>query len=282
MTPSVLPQNAVWEAFGDRGEPAHFYHANGFPLGVYKPLLSKLDSGIKLSALHLRATWPNIGLPQKRRDWHIYADDLIAFVEQEYKEPIIGIGHSMGATCTILAAQKRPELFKTLILVEVAMVSARLARLAPLVPTTLWNYLEPVKSTLAKVDTWSSREAYLDQCKQFKAYKRFEESSFRALANYGLIETQDNQLRLAFPKIWEAQNYTQPPNVMDALESLEIPCFAIRGKPSVFFSDSMWQEWQQRSPSTIFMENPSYGHLFPFENSTACAKLINSAISYLS
>jgi len=58
-----LPKNAVWEHFKGSGDQAHFYHANGFPLGVYEPLLSRLARKFKLSALHLRPTWPNIGHP---------------------------------------------------------------------------------------------------------------------------------------------------------------------------------------------------------------------------
>ena len=156
-----LPRNAIWKHFNGDGEAAHFYHANGFPLGVYSPLLSKLSQKFKLSALGWRATWPGMGPPPKRRDWQLYADDLIAFIEHHCQAPIIGIGHSMGATCTILAAEKRPDLFKTLVLIEPAMVSRSLAKLIRLMPKALMNIFEPAKSTLKKPDFWPSREAFL-------------------------------------------------------------------------------------------------------------------------
>jgi len=34
-TVGKLPGNAVWKTFDGNGEPAHFYHAAGFPIEVY-------------------------------------------------------------------------------------------------------------------------------------------------------------------------------------------------------------------------------------------------------
>lgn len=276
-----LPKNAVWEHFDGSGNLAHFYHANGFPLGVYKPLLSRLARKFKLSALHLRPTWPDIGYPPKSRDWQIYSNDLIAFIEKEFDKPIVGIGHSMGATCTVLAAHRRPDLFKSLILIEVAMLPVNLSKLARIVPKILWKYIEPAKSTFVRRDNWQSREDYLAECKQSGVYKRFGEESLKALAANGVLKSNNGQFILAFPKEWEAHNYTQAPNVMDKLERIDLPCLAIRGKPSAFFSEEMWQEWQKRSPQTIFAEDLSQGHLFPLENPETCAALIESMLPLL-
>jgi pimeloyl-ACP methyl ester carboxylesterase len=278
-----LPRNAIWKHFEGDGKTAHFYHAAGFPLGVYSPLLSKLGQKFKLSALGIRATWPGIGLPPKRRDyWQSYADDLIAFIEQECQSPIIGIGHSMGATCTIMAAEKRPDLFKTLVLIEPAMVSRSLARLIRLTPKVLMKIIEPAKSTLKKIDIWVSREAFFDYCRQLRAYKRFSDKAFHVMAQYGVFETQDGRFHLCFPKLWEAHVYTQPPNVMTNLERLNIPCVAIRGKPSVFFTEALWQEWRNRCPNTVFKQNLAYGHLLPLESPSICYELIHAGLSEIS
>lgn len=277
-----LPSNAIWKIFDGNGEPAHFYHATGFPIEVYSPLLSILSEKYKLSALGLRATWPNIGLPPKRRDWQLYADDLIAFIEQQCQSPIIGIGHSIGATCTILAAEKRPDLFKTLVLIEPAMVSRSLAKLVRLMPKVLMNHIEPAKSALKKPDCWSSREEVLTYFRKLSIYKRFNDEAFGAMAKYGVVETQDGKFQLAFPKVWEAHSYTQPPSVMANLERLNMPCVAIRGKPSVFFTEAFWQEWQNRCPNTVFKQNIEHGHLFPLENPSNCYELINTGLSEIS
>ncbi|WPC05765.1 alpha/beta hydrolase [Pseudomonas benzenivorans] len=273
-----LPANAQWLHCSNQGAPAHFYHANGFPLRVYEPLLGRLSGSLALSGLACRATWPDIGPPPRRRDWQLYADDLIAFIEQEYQAPIIGIGHSLGATSTILAAAKRPELFKALVLIEPAMVSPALARLVRWLPKALMNRTDPARSTLRKADRWPDRQAFLQHYQNARGYKRFGPEALQALAEHGLVEGADGQVQLAFPKHWEAHNYTQPPNVMAQLQRLPMPCVAIRGKPSVFFSEQLWQEWQRRCPQTQFLEDLEHGHLLPLENPAGCHRLIEQGL----
>ncbi|MEX6504078.1 alpha/beta fold hydrolase [Pseudomonas zhanjiangensis] len=278
-TTTRLPVNAHWQHFSRAGTPAHFYHANGFPLGVYEPLLKRLSANLAISGLASRATWPGIGQPPRRRDWQLYADDLIAFIEQEYRQPIIGIGHSLGATSTILAAAKRPELFKALVLIEPAMISPGLARLVRWLPKTLMNRTEPARSTLRKADRWPSREAFVAHCQSGRGYRRFGHEALQALARHALQEDADGEVRLAFPKHWEAHNYTQPPNVMAQLGRLPMPCVAIRGKPSVFFTEQLWQEWQRRCPRTEFLQDLDHGHLLPLENPAGCQQLIERGLA---
>lgn len=276
-----LQQTKVFKTFSDTGVPAHFYDANGFPLGVYAPLLVKLSEPFNLNALELRPTWPDAGLPPKRRDWQLYADDLILHIEQHCRTPIVGIGHSMGATSTILAAHKRPDLFKALILIEPAMVSLPIAWFAKLMPKSLMNLTAPAKNTLKKRDVWESREHFLEYCKISKLYKRFDDDAFTALAQFGVYQNHDGQFTLKFPKRWEAHNYTQPPNVLSILRQIKLPCVAIRGKPSVFFSEATWQRWQQLTPDTVFLEDQRYGHLLPLEDPTVCFGLILQGLNEL-
>ncbi len=274
-----LPKNASWKKFPGEGEQAHFYNANGFPSGVYSRLLFRLSKKFRLSSLEMRPSWPDISPPPKRRDWNIYANDLISFIEHECKAPIIGIGHSMGATCTILAASKRPDLFIGLVLIEPAMLSKSLARISRIMPKSIMNLVQPAKGTLRKTDTWESREAFLEYCRHIRGYKRLDDESFRVMAEYGVNETIDGQFKLTFSKIWEAHNYTQAPNVMAKLEELKIPCVAVRGRPSVFFTENLWKEWQSRCPDTVFKEDLSYGHLMPLESPATCFDLIDTGIS---
>ena len=270
----LLHKAAQWDNIGGNGDLAHFYHANGFPAGVYEPLLSSLKENFSLKALHIRPTWLNIGLPPNNRSWQLYADDLISFIEREYNSAIVGIGHSMGASATILAALKRPDLFKALILIEPAMVSPSIATMARLLPKSMMNRIQPAKGTLTKKDSWENREDFLEYCKQHKLYKNFSDSSLISMAKSGVIDSQNGSVTLAFPKIWEAHNYTQPPAMMAAIKQLKMPCVAIRGKPSIFFTEKIWQQWKAISPQTIFLENTGYGHLMPLENPTVCSELI--------
>lgn len=275
------PLDAVWQTLSNEGEPAHFYHANGFPVGVYAPLLDRLGQRFSLSTLAMRPTWPDVGPPPKRRDWGIYAEDLVDALDRHADGPIVGIGHSMGATATALAASMRPDLFKALVLIEPAMVSMPVALLAKCIPKWVMTRVEPAKGTLRKVDMWASRDLYVESQREHRAYKRFDDAAWDAMAQGALRETEDGRFQLRFSKIWEAHNYTQAPDGLAIFKHLEAPCVAIRGKPSVFLTEALWKRWRGLCPATVFLENPANGHLFPLENPRGCFDLIRQGMDAL-
>lgn len=259
------------------GETVHFFHANGFPTGVYGQFLNELSQSFNVHALEGRATWPDSTLPSKR-GWQIYADDLIEFIE-DLGYPIIAIGHSMGASSTLLAATKRPDLFKAIVLIEPAMVTRPLGTLVKCIPKSLLEKTKLVKGTLGKPDTWANREDYLTYVKKFKNYAGFDEATFELFSQHAIQLNDDGQYQLVFPKAWEAHNYTQPPYLMKEFaklkkDKLNIPTVAIRGKSNLFFPNSLWALWQKHQPDATFMENLDHGHLFPLENPKACYELV--------
>ncbi|NVK39135.1 MAG: alpha/beta hydrolase [Gammaproteobacteria bacterium] len=267
------------------GEPVHFYHANGFPAEVYTPLLEQLASQFDVFAMHGRATWENIGEPS-HDNWQIYADDLIAYLEQSQTQPIIAIGHSMGASSTVLAAIKRPDLFKALVLIEPAMVNWPIRLLLNLTPHKVIRGSKLVSGTANKPDTWSDRDTYEAYLKKFRGYRLFNDAAFEAFKHHGVKDTDIGEVTLRFPKHWEAYNYTNPPYLMKYLKKLNhkkwsIPTLAIRGEPNGFFSDKLWQTWQNHQPDALYVQDKKYGHLMPLEGPEETAKLIVNGLKHL-
>ncbi len=260
-------------------EPMHLYGANGFPLGVYQPLLELLAQDYNVGALANRATWrPAVSL-HKSRSWQIYADDLITFLEQQACGPVIGVGHSLGATTTVLAAKKRPDLFSKLVLIEPAMLAKPLAAMVQVLPKVIMTKINPVKGTLNKRERFTDRDDFLTHIKKFKGYAKFSEQMFELFADHSIIKNEQGDYQLAFPKHWEAHNYSQPPNIMRDITKLEIPVVAIRGKPSMFFSHDMWRHWQQACPHSTFLESMAHGHLLPLEAPNLCGELIRTGLT---
>ena len=263
-------------------EPVHFYHANGFPAGVYMPFLNQLNLSFDVYALNSRATHPDAGKPD-HSDWHVFADDLIEFIEHNLQHPIIAVGHSLGASSTILAAVKRPDLFKALVLIEPAMVNLSTSLLLKLMPKKAIHNTKLVKGTASKPDSWGAKEEYGNYIKKFKGYHQFSNETFDAFMDHG-IKKIENNYRLVFHKEWEAYNYTNPPYLMNKLKKLDelnIPTVAIRGKPNLFFSDQLWNKWQAKQPNAIYLENFEFTHLFPLEAPAACMKLVTEGLSKL-
>ena len=272
-------ENGVhYRQWSKTGQPLHFFGANGFPTGCYQQSLAMLAQNYAVTSLHNRATWPNTEVP-KKLNWKIYAQDLIHFLDHHVGEPVIGVGHSMGATATVFAANQRPDLFKKLVLIEPAMASPWLARLLPLLPFKLKKNIQPIKYTVNKPQHWASKADFFNDCRQRNVFKRINDHNLNLLAEHSLVADGDNGLRLAFPKLWEARNYASAPSLYKQLSNVNVPVVAIRGKPSLYFTEKSWQKWQSFDGQHQFLENANYGHLMPLESPEDCVALIEQGLA---
>lgn len=271
---TIRGKDARYLQLNNTGIDAVFYSANGFPLGTYSEFLKQLTSKYKLTCLSPRACWPNIGDPPLQTNWETYADDLIAFVEQQYKEPIVVIGHSQGATAAIIAASKRPELFKSLILIEPASVSTLLGYLVKFTPYCIKKHFQPFKSGLKKQDIWETREAFFEYSRKHKAHRRISDSVLKDLTKFGLKPIENSKFTLTYSSKWETSNYTLAPTIWKYLKKVKIPIQVIAGKPSLFFTQDVRDKWGEISSNSTLEVNEKYGHLFPLEAPEICAKMI--------
>jgi len=270
----IKGKKAQYFQLNKEGIEAVFYSANGFPLGTYSQFLNQLTPKYKLNCLSPRACWPNIGEPLLQTNWEIYADDLIAFVEQVYKKPVLVIGHSQGATAAIIAASKRPELFKSMILIEPASVSTLLGFIVKYTPYAIKKHFQPFKSGLLKQDIWESKEAFFEYNRKHKAHRRISDSVLHDFTKFGLKPTENGNFRLSFSSQWETSNYTLAPTIWKYLKKVKMPIHVIAGKPSLFFTQKVRDKWKKRASNYTMEVNTKFGHLFPLEAPDECAERI--------
>lgn len=254
---------------------AHFYAANGYPVQVYEPLMKLLADKFQLEALHNRAQWPNIGQPKDTVRWQTYANDLIHFLDsrQQAKDsgPVIGIGHSMGATSTIFAAAKRPDLFSQLILIEPAALTQKKSWLMNRIPLSLRRkYIQPGKSTLTRRNRWQNRSVLRGQLDKWKSLEGINQASLDSFANHLVIDKGD-EVGLAFPREWEAHNFFHPSAIWSKLKKVQCPITVIRSEAGMFFDESMWAYWKKLRPQDKIEYIPGYGHLLPLQAPELCA-----------
>jgi len=264
---------AFYYSIENVGTDAHFFPGNGLPIGVYKPLLDLLSKKFKLTSLAFRASWKNSKKQNKQVKWEVYANDLINFIEKKYQEPIIGIAHSQGANATIIAASKRPDLFKELYLIDPVCVTKFEQKWISLVPYILKKNMEPFKSSLKKKSVWNNPEEYFLHLQKSKGYKRIKEENLKLFANESLTLNNENKYELIFPKDWETANYALPINFEKELKSLKIPYKIILGKPSVFVSKKVRSNWNEFAKENIVV-NTNFGHLIPLEAPEFCFEQI--------
>ena len=258
-------------------QTAHFYGGNGFALGVYEPLLSDLAQHLNITALTMRGEWydkPTADKMTREED----ADVLIEFLQKTQDKPIIGIGHSQGATATTIAAAKRPDLFSALYLLEPVTFTNQQGKLYSLVPRRVKMTREPFKSTQIKQADWDSVDAYYQFLRRHTAYKRITDEHLLIYAKNSLEEGEQAELTLRFSPKQELANYFGTPLIMKPLQQLiadnKVPVQLIIGKPSMFISQQVRQMWDKFVPSEQMTVLNDYGHLLPLEAPELCAKLI--------
>lgn len=258
-------------------QTAHFYGGNGFALGVYEPLLSDLAQHLNITALTMRGEWydkPTADKMTREED----ADVLIEFLQKTQDKPIIGIGHSQGATATTIAAAKRPDLFSALYLLEPVTFTNQQGKLYSLVPRMVKMTREPFKSTQVKQADWPSVDGYYQFLRRHKAYKRITDEHLLTYAKNSLEAGQSAELTLRFSPKQELANYFGTPLIMKPLQQLiadnKVPVQLIIGKPSMFISQQVRQMWDKFVPSEQMTVLNDYGHLLPLEAPELCAKLI--------
>lgn len=258
-------------------QTAHFYGGNGFALGVYEPLLSDLAQHLNITALTMRGEWydkPTENALTREQD----ADVLIEFLQKTQDKPVIGIGHSQGATATTIAAAKRPDLFSALYLLEPVTFTNQQGKLYSLVPRVVKMTREPFKSTQVKQANWGSVDAYYQFLRRHKAYKRITDEHLLTYAKNSLEAGEQAELTLRFSPKQELANYFGTPLIMKPLQQLiadnKVPVQLIIGKPSMFISQQVRQMWDTFVPKEQMTVLNDYGHLLPLEAPELCAKLI--------
>ena len=258
----------------DKRAPAHFYGGNSFTVGTYAPLLQELSANFELSSLALRGYWydkPNSRRLTREQD----ADMLIEFLEKTQDKPVVGIGHSQGATSTAMAAAKRPDLFSQLYLIEPVTFTKKQATLYNLLPRQFLLNRQPFKSTLTKQYTWSSIDDYYNYLRGQRAYKRISDAHLQVFAEQSLVANTDGSYTLMFAPEQELANYFGAPHIDAALKKLSCPYTLITGKPTLFINDKVRKQWQEFVPDSSIISLPDYGHLLPMEAPEVCAQIIN-------
>ncbi|MEX1197763.1 MAG: alpha/beta hydrolase [Pseudohongiellaceae bacterium] len=279
--------------FGGTGPVLHFAHANGYPPGCYRAFLEPLAGRHHVLASSMRPLWQPAPDPASLRGWSDFADDLIASLEADacvQEQGVIGVGHSLGAFVTLIAAVRRPDLFRALVLIEPPFLLRR-HRMALYV----FRHVAPrrfplVGRTLRRREHWGSVDEAFRYFRNKPVFRRISDEVLEDYARYGTRlapapadDPGAHQGRaLAFSKQWEARIYLTLANHQPWLRRCRVPAVAVRGGDSDTLLPGVWEQWKRTAPSQRFLELPGTGHLLPFEEPALAARRIMDALDDLS
>jgi pimeloyl-ACP methyl ester carboxylesterase len=252
---------------GGGGIPLHFLHANGYPPACYKSLLDLLETHYHVFGMLLRPLWPNSD-PNEIQDWKPFSEDLIQFLSRA-SEPVIGVGHSIGAVVTLRAALWDPRKFRALILIDpVLFVPSRLLAWNFLRALGLGDRVHPKIAAALK-----RRRTFDDLDTVFRGYRTrqvFKYMSDDDLRNYiaGITRKNDSGYELVYSPEWESRIYLTNMRDLDiwrGLPSLEVPTLIIRGAETDTFLENAVNFVKRKQPKARVETLERSTHLLPLE-----------------
>jgi pimeloyl-ACP methyl ester carboxylesterase len=202
--------------------------------------------------------------------WPHLVEQWIAFVEQA-GEPVLGVGHSLGGYLNFLAAARRPELFRAIVLLDAPVIGAfRGGMLGATKMLGVVDRVTPARLTRERRSTWGTRE---EARAHFATRRLFENFTGECLDDYvahGLVE-EGSRLRLKIDPLIEYQIYrTIPHDMMKSLARLRVPAGFIGGASS----DVVRRVGLAGMRKRFILRKAPGGHLFPFEHPHAAAMLL--------
>lgn len=154
----------------------HFAHANGIPSRSYQYLFDLLSDEfdiVYIPALGIDPRYPVDNHWQKLTQQVI--DSIQAHLSARGQTKVIGLGHSLGALCTLQASYQAPELFSQVIALDPPLIHGYYSmalhwakRFSP----RLVDRLTPAGLSSHRRDIWSSREV---------AYEHLRHKAFLSL-----------------------------------------------------------------------------------------------------
>lgn len=262
----------VWETADARAPALHFAHANGFNALTYRTLLDPLERDMRIYAGDLRGH----GLttlaanPKGMRSWQIYRDDIVRTLNELDGRPKLLVGHSMGATASLMAALAKPNWVTGLVLVEpVIMPPSHIRWMRIMDALGLGTRASPLVAQARKRrGIWPSREAMFEAYRGRGAFRSWPEDILRDYITGGTVDfVDDKQVRLACTPGWEAANYgSNAVDVWRELDQLRCPLTLIVGDRRSTCPDPVVELLLARRPEIRVVKVPGASHFLPMEH----------------
>lgn len=258
-----------------------FSHANGFPAGTYRLLFEAWrGAGWRVEAV------PQFGHDPQRpvtSNWPHLRDELIAFIEALAVGPVVLAGHSLGGFLSLLAACRRPDLARAVLLLDSPVIAGWKAHSLRLMKATrLMARVSPGRVAERRRQHWPS----LHDCRAHYAGKAvFARWDARVLDDYvrcGTRAAADGGVQLAFDCQVEARIYDTLPHHLSALlhrHPLACPAAFIGGSRSMEVRQVGLEATRQLTRGRMRMIEG--GHLFPMERPDETARTVLALLGEL-
>jgi pimeloyl-ACP methyl ester carboxylesterase len=255
-----------------------FAHANGFPASVYRVLFEAWRAqGYAVHAIERFGQDPAYPVTN---NWPHLRDQLIDFIERRVGAPAWLVGHSLGGIVSILAAAKRPDLARGVVLLDSPLIEGWRAHALRMAKATgLIQRITPVRVARNRRHGWPTRAAVREHFIAKRAFARWDP---RVLDDYiaSGFRRRGTQTVLAIERELEARIYTTlPHHVGPLLRRYPLRCrLAFVGGRQSLEARQSGLAATRRLAGDLFVWTEG-SHLFPMEHPDATAAIVVDLIA---
>ena len=269
--------------FGGAGLPLHFLHANGYPPDCYKPLFELLKTEYHVFGMPLRPLWDEAKIDDIK-DWQPFSDDLRFFLSSQ-PDPVIGVGHSIGAIVTLRAALRDPGKFKALVLIDpVLFVPSFLFSWRIVRALGLGDKFHPlILGAQKRRRTFDNLETVFRGYRNRNIFRYMSDENLRIYIA-GITRKTSDGYELIYSPEWEAHIYRTGLRDFDLwrdLPKLEVPTLFIRGAETDTFLAAAAKLVKQRQPKVRVEALDKSTHLLPLERPKVVFEIMQSFLKSL-
>jgi pimeloyl-ACP methyl ester carboxylesterase len=255
----------------------HFSHANGFPAPCYAEMLAPLARRYRIGWIEALGTDPR---HPPTEGWPHLVEQLIETLEREYGgAPVYGVGHSLGAYLSFLAAARRPELFRAIVMLDAPVIGALRGRgLGAAKRLGIVDRVTPAGMTRERRREWTSHEEAKAHFRSRRLFRHFTDECLEDYVRHGLVGRPGHYRLRIDPEIEYRIYRTIPHDMSRHLRELKVPAGFVGGTESDVLRRLGMRA--MRGPRFLKLRVPG-GHLFPFEQPLAAAAAIEELLARL-
>ncbi len=257
-----------------------FSHANSFPASTYKVLFKDLRArGYAVKAVE------KFGHDERypvTNNWPHVVQQLLDFVQpivEKTGEPAWLVGHSLGGFLSLMAAARKPDLARGVVLIDSPILGGwRSTALGFAKTTQLVGSLSPGAVSRQRRNQWPSVDAAFEHFQHKKAFAKWDKQVLMDYVTHGTLESEGKRV-LAFDREIETRFYNTLPDNLDRLlarHPLKCPVTFIGGNASAEMKQVGMSMTEKVTKGRTMMLDGS--HLFPMEKPLATAAAIEAAL----
>ncbi|MEJ2189468.1 MAG: alpha/beta hydrolase [Acidobacteriota bacterium] len=264
-----------WSDWGGSGPTLHFAHANGFPSATYRKLFENLAGRHHVVSMDARPLWPG-SEPVALRDWWLFADDLNAELDRRGLRGIVGIGHSLGAATSLLAAAADPGLFSAVVAIDPLLMTGFHSLFWGAVKALgLQNRFSIVRGARRRRRVWSDRQEVRAAYSTKSVFASWDPAVLDDYVAAGTVDLPQGGVRLRYPREWEARIFAAAPHdLWNQLRRVSVPTLFVQGEHSDTFLAAARMRGEREVPGSRTVVVSGASHFLPMEQPAQLARLI--------